>query len=56
MYELPSSSVYPDVVRLAGGADAVVKLARKEFRPGARWKHCTSPTSRLPQDPNHQEL
>jgi alkyl sulfatase BDS1-like metallo-beta-lactamase superfamily hydrolase len=27
MYETPAASVYPDVVKLAGGADAVAKLA-----------------------------
>jgi alkyl sulfatase BDS1-like metallo-beta-lactamase superfamily hydrolase len=30
MYELPASSVYADVVKLAGGADAVAKLAMEK--------------------------
>jgi hypothetical protein len=27
MYEVPASSVYPDLVKLAGGPDAIVQLA-----------------------------
>jgi len=29
MYETPASSVYPDLVKLAGGPNAVAKLAMK---------------------------
>lgn len=32
MYELPPSSVYPDLVKLAGGPDAVVKLATERIQ------------------------
>jgi len=32
MYEAPASSVYPDVVRLAGGPDAVIKLALEKIQ------------------------
>lgn len=34
MYEQPASSVYPDVVKLAGGAEAVVKLALARIQAG----------------------
>lgn len=34
MYEQPASSVYPDVVKLAGGAEAVVKLALARIQSG----------------------
>jgi alkyl sulfatase BDS1-like metallo-beta-lactamase superfamily hydrolase len=31
MYELPPSSVYPDLVKLAGGPEAIVRLAIKNW-------------------------
>jgi len=34
MYELPPSSVYPDLVKLAGGPDAVVRLALEKVDAG----------------------
>jgi alkyl sulfatase BDS1-like metallo-beta-lactamase superfamily hydrolase len=34
MYELPPSSVYPDLVKLAGGPDAVVRLALEKVEAG----------------------
>ncbi len=34
MYETPPSSVYPDLVKLAGGPDAVVKLALEKIGAG----------------------
>jgi alkyl sulfatase BDS1-like metallo-beta-lactamase superfamily hydrolase len=34
MYELPASSVYADVVKLAGGPDAVASLARERAEAG----------------------
>lgn len=34
MYELPPSSVYPDLVKLAGGPDAVVRLALEKIDAG----------------------
>ncbi len=34
MYERPVSSVYPDVVKLAGGAEAVAKLAMERAQAG----------------------
>ena len=34
MYELPPSAVYPDLVRLAGGAEPVVKLALEKLEAG----------------------
>lgn len=34
MYESPASTVYPDVVKLAGGADAIAKLALARAQAG----------------------
>ncbi len=34
MYEKPAASVYPDLVKLAGGADAVAKLALERAQAG----------------------
>ncbi|HWN98351.1 MAG TPA: MBL fold metallo-hydrolase [Blastocatellia bacterium] len=34
MYETPPSAIYPDLVKLAGGADAVVKLAIERVNSG----------------------
>jgi alkyl sulfatase BDS1-like metallo-beta-lactamase superfamily hydrolase len=34
MYEQPASSIYPDLVRMAGGADAVAKLAAERTEAG----------------------
>src|SRR5437879_6863991 len=34
MYELPSDSVYSDLVRLAGGAASIVKLAGERVKEG----------------------
>jgi len=34
MYELPASSVYPDLVKLAGGPDAVVRRALEKVEAG----------------------
>lgn len=34
MYDQPAASVYADVVRLAGGADAIVKLATERLQAG----------------------
>jgi alkyl sulfatase BDS1-like metallo-beta-lactamase superfamily hydrolase len=34
MYELPPSSVYPDLVRLAGGAESLVRLAQERLEAG----------------------
>ncbi|MEP7340322.1 MAG: alkyl sulfatase dimerization domain-containing protein, partial [Acidobacteriota bacterium] len=34
MYEKPASSVYPDMVKLAGGAEAVAKLAMERAQAG----------------------
>jgi alkyl sulfatase BDS1-like metallo-beta-lactamase superfamily hydrolase len=34
MYETPPSSIYPDLVKLAGGTEPVVKLALEEFAAG----------------------
>lgn len=34
MYELPPSSVYPDLVKLAGGPEAVLRLAQEKLEAG----------------------
>jgi hypothetical protein len=34
MYELPASSVYADVVRLAGGPDGIAKIALERVQAG----------------------
>jgi alkyl sulfatase BDS1-like metallo-beta-lactamase superfamily hydrolase len=34
MYELPPSSVYPDLVRLAGGPEAITRLALEKVEAG----------------------
>lgn len=34
MYETPASAVYPEVVRLAGGPDAIAKLAMERVKAG----------------------
>lgn len=34
LYDLPASAVYPDLVKLAGGPDAVVKLAQEKLAAG----------------------
>jgi alkyl sulfatase BDS1-like metallo-beta-lactamase superfamily hydrolase len=34
MYEKPASSVYADIVKLAGGADAITKLAQEKLAAG----------------------
>ena len=34
MYEAPPSAIYPDLVKLAGGAEAVVKLAMDRVNAG----------------------
>jgi alkyl sulfatase BDS1-like metallo-beta-lactamase superfamily hydrolase len=34
MYELPASSVYPDVVKLAGGPDSIARLANEKVAEG----------------------
>jgi alkyl sulfatase BDS1-like metallo-beta-lactamase superfamily hydrolase len=54
MYELPASSVYPDLVRLAGGPEAVVRLAREKMDAGqpVETLHLTDVV--LTSDPNNQ--
>jgi len=54
MYETPVSSVYPDVVKLAGGPEAVAKLAigRAEAGDAIAALHLTDIALRA--DPNHR--
>jgi len=34
MYDVPASAVYPDMVKLAGGPDAVVRVALQKLEAG----------------------
>jgi alkyl sulfatase BDS1-like metallo-beta-lactamase superfamily hydrolase len=54
MYELPASSIYPDLVRLAGGPEAVVRLALEKMDAGkpVETLHLTDVV--LASDPNNQ--
>jgi alkyl sulfatase BDS1-like metallo-beta-lactamase superfamily hydrolase len=54
MYETPPSSVYPDLVKLAGGAEPVVRLALERFEAGkpVDTLHLTDVV--LASDPNNQ--
>jgi len=54
MYETPPSSVYPDLVKLAGGPEAVVRLALEKFEAGkpVETLHLTDVV--LASDPNNQ--
>jgi len=54
MYELPASSVYPDLVRLAGGPEPLVRLALEKMEAGkpVETLHLTDVV--LASDPNNQ--
>jgi len=54
MYETPPSSVYPDLVKLAGGPEPVVRLAVEKFEAGkpVETLHLTDVV--LASDPNNQ--
>jgi len=54
MYEKPASSVYPDVVKLAGGPDAVAKLAMERAQAGQAVEALHLSDIALASDPNHQ--
>ena len=54
MYEKPASSVYPDVVKLAGGPDAVAKLAMERAQAGQAVEALHLSDIALAADPNHQ--
>jgi alkyl sulfatase BDS1-like metallo-beta-lactamase superfamily hydrolase len=54
MYEKPASSVYPDVVKLAGGPDAVAKLAMERAQAGQAVEALHLSDMALSADPNHR--
>jgi alkyl sulfatase BDS1-like metallo-beta-lactamase superfamily hydrolase len=54
MYEKPASSVYPDVVKLAGGPDAVAKLAMDRAQAGQAVEALHLSDIALAADANHQ--
>jgi len=54
MYEKPASSVYPDVVKLAGGPDALAKLAMERAQAGQAVEALHLSDIALAADPNHQ--
>jgi len=55
MYELPASSVYPDVVKLAGGPDAIVKLAMERVQAGQPVEALHLTDIALAADRNHRK-
>jgi glyoxylase-like metal-dependent hydrolase (beta-lactamase superfamily II)/dienelactone hydrolase len=55
MYEAPASAVYGDVVRLAGGPDAVVKRAREHVQAGQPVEALHLTEMALAADPGHRE-
>lgn len=54
MYEKPASSVYPDVVKLAGGPDAVANLAMERAQAGQAVEALHLSDMALAADPNHK--
>jgi alkyl sulfatase BDS1-like metallo-beta-lactamase superfamily hydrolase len=54
MYETPASSVYPDVVKLAGGPDAVALLALQRLQTGDALAALHLTEIALAADPNHR--
>ena len=55
MYEAPASSVYPDVVKLAGGPDAVAALAIERTQTGDAVAALHLTDIALEADPNHRK-
>jgi alkyl sulfatase BDS1-like metallo-beta-lactamase superfamily hydrolase len=53
IYELPPSSVYPDLVRLAGGPEAVVRLAVEKMDAGKPVETLRLTDVVLASDPNN---
>jgi alkyl sulfatase BDS1-like metallo-beta-lactamase superfamily hydrolase len=54
MYELPPSSVYADVVKLAGGPEGVAKLALERVQQGRAVEALHLTEVALAADPNHR--
>jgi len=55
MYETPVSSVYPDLVKLAGGPDAVAKLSLERVQAGQAVEALHLAEIALAADPNHRK-
>jgi alkyl sulfatase BDS1-like metallo-beta-lactamase superfamily hydrolase len=53
IYELPPSSVYPDLVKLAGGPDAVARLAQEKMDAGKPVETLRLTDVVLASDPNN---
>jgi alkyl sulfatase BDS1-like metallo-beta-lactamase superfamily hydrolase len=54
MYEKPASSVYPDVVKLAGGADVIAKKAMERAQAEQAVEALHLSDMALAADPNHR--
>ena len=54
MYDTPASSVYPDVVKLAGGPDAIASLALQRIQAGDAVAALHLTDIALAADPNHR--
>ena len=54
MYEIPPTSVYPDLVKLAGGPDAVTKLAVERLAAGQAVEALRLTDAALASDPAHR--
>ena len=54
MYEMPAAAVYPDVVKLAGGADAIAKLAMERAQAGQAVEALHLSDMALAADANHK--
>jgi hypothetical protein len=53
MYEKPVSTVYPDVVKLAGGPDSFARLAMERAQAGQAVEALHLNDMALAVDPNH---
>ncbi|MGH8185960.1 MAG: MBL fold metallo-hydrolase [Steroidobacteraceae bacterium] len=54
MYEIPASAVFPDVTRLAGGPDAIAKLAAQRVESGKYVEALHLTEMALAADPKHR--
>lgn len=55
MYDLPPSAVYPDLVKLAGGPEGVVKLAQEKLNAGHPVETLRLTDVVLTTDPNNKD-
>lgn len=54
MYEIPAASVYPDIVKLAGGPDAVARVAMEKVKAGKPVEGLHLADMSLAAAPSHQ--